>query len=101
MPQIIYTMKNLRKVTPQGKEILKGIDLDVTEDALDWLARLGYDPIYGARPLKRVIQKHIVNPLAERMLAGEFVEGDTVSVTSNHGGEFTFTKTGLPARPRK
>lgn len=64
----------------------KGITLDVTDDAKDWLAKLGYDPMYGARPLKRVIQKHIVNVMSERILRGDFNDGDTVEVgLDSHG----------------
>jgi len=48
-----------------------GIQLSASEEALDWLAQLGYDPQYGARPLKRVIQKHILNELSKEILAGK------------------------------
>jgi ATP-dependent Clp protease ATP-binding subunit ClpB len=69
-----------------------GITIEVTEDAKDWLAKLGYDPIFGARPLKRVIQKHIVNPLSERILTGEFGTGDTVRIDLDHQGLVEFTR---------
>ncbi|MEE9225489.1 MAG: ATP-dependent chaperone ClpB [Bacteroidota bacterium] len=62
------------------------IILEFTEEAKDWLAKLGYDPTYGARPLKRVIQKHVVNGLSERILAGEFSSGDVVEVDLNKQG---------------
>ncbi len=68
------------------------ITLEVTDDAKDWLARLGYDPIYGARPLKRVIQKQIVNPLSGKILEGEFAAGDTVEVGLDARGLIAFTK---------
>jgi len=48
-----------------------GIHLTASDEALDWLAQLGYDPQYGARPLKRVIQKHILNELSKEILAGK------------------------------
>jgi len=48
-----------------------GIQLTASDEALDWLAQLGYDPQYGARPLKRVIQKHILNELSKEILAGK------------------------------
>ena len=48
-----------------------GITLEASEEALDWLAQLGYDPQYGARPLKRVIQKQILNELSKQILAGK------------------------------
>jgi len=58
----------------------KEIALNVSEDAKDWLAQIGYDVTYGARPLKRVIQKYLVNPLSQELLAGKFVDGDTIKV---------------------
>jgi ATP-dependent Clp protease ATP-binding subunit ClpA len=70
----------------------KGIVIDVTEEAKDWLAKLGYDPTFGARPLKRVIQKHIVNALSERLLMGDFGGGDTVEIGLDHRGLIEFTK---------
>jgi ATP-dependent Clp protease ATP-binding subunit ClpB len=67
-----------------------GIELEVTDEALTLLAREGYDPAYGARPLRRVIQRRIENPLARRILAGEFGQGDTVRVDVSPDGELTF-----------
>ncbi len=58
------------------------IRLDLDEDALEWLAERGYDPAYGARPLKRVIQKELQDPLAERILLGEVRDNSVVEVTS-------------------
>jgi ATP-dependent Clp protease ATP-binding subunit ClpB len=58
----------------------RGISLELTPEARELLGDLGYDPVYGARPLKRVIQKRLVDPLALAMLQGEFGEGDTVRV---------------------
>jgi len=58
----------------------RGLKLIVSESGQEWLARTGYDPAYGARPLKRVIQRHIVDLLATALLAGRFGEGDTVRV---------------------
>ncbi len=54
--------------------------LTITDEALDYLAATGYDPVYGARPLKRAIQQHIENPLAQEILAGKFVPGDTIQI---------------------
>jgi ATP-dependent Clp protease ATP-binding subunit ClpB len=54
--------------------------LNVTDAAADWLARTGYDPIYGARPLKRLIQKDIENPLSLEILKGTFTDGDTIKI---------------------
>ena len=51
-----------------------------------WLAEAGYDPVYGARPLKRVIQRELQNPLAELILKGRITDGETVAVTAGEGG---------------
>ena len=68
-----------------------GMSLVLTEAASDQLVEVGYDPIYGARPLKRAIQKLIENPLANELLAGHFSSGDVISVeVSDH--MFVFTK---------
>jgi ATP-dependent Clp protease ATP-binding subunit ClpB len=56
------------------------IGIELSSEAVDALVEEGYDPVYGARPLKRVIQKRIENPLASRLLAGEFGPGDTIRV---------------------
>jgi len=64
--------------------------LDVTDEAKDWLAKLGYDISYGARPLKRVIQKHIINPLSARLLEGRYVGGETVRVVLDDAGLIDF-----------
>ena len=58
------------------------IELALDEDARRWLAAKGYDPAYGARPLKRVIQKQLQDPLAEKILAGEVRDGDVVKITA-------------------
>ncbi|MEM9231122.1 MAG: ATP-dependent chaperone ClpB [Pseudomonadota bacterium] len=62
------------------------IQLDLSADARTWLADQGYDPVYGARPLKRVIQRSIQNPLAELLLSGEVLDGETVDVTATADG---------------
>jgi len=58
------------------------IDLDLDGAATDWLANAGYDPVYGARPLRRVIQRSLQNPLASQILEGRINDGDTVHVTA-------------------
>ena len=63
----------------------RGIGLELTPEARTLLGDLGYDPVYGARPLKRVIQKRLVDRLALSMLRGEFGDGDTVRVTAADG----------------
>jgi ATP-dependent Clp protease ATP-binding subunit ClpB len=60
------------------------IELDT--DARTWLANAGYDPVYGARPLKRVIQKELQNTLANRILAGEIKDGETIQVSAGKDG---------------
>ncbi|MEG6507714.1 ATP-dependent chaperone ClpB [Methyloligella sp. 2.7D] len=62
------------------------ITLDMDDAAKDWLGEKGYDPAYGARPLKRVIQKYVQDPLAELLLAGKVHDGETVKVTAGEGG---------------
>ena len=69
----------------------RDLQLEVSNDAKDFLAHVGYDPTYGARPLKRAIQRHLENGLAEDILAGRFVAGDMVRVGVEKG-ELTFAK---------
>jgi ATP-dependent Clp protease ATP-binding subunit ClpB len=58
------------------------IELELGEDARAWLADKGYDPVYGARPLKRAIQRYVQDPLSERILSGEFPDGSHIHVSS-------------------
>jgi ATP-dependent Clp protease ATP-binding subunit ClpB len=62
------------------------ITLDLDQAALKWLADEGYDPVFGARPLKRVIQTALQNPLAEMLLAGDVMDGDTITVSAGADG---------------
>ncbi|MGB0683478.1 MAG: ATP-dependent chaperone ClpB [Magnetovibrionaceae bacterium] len=64
----------------------RGIAMDLDQAAVTWLANAGYDPVYGARPLKRVIQKHLQNPLASLILEGRIGEGEAVQVSAGEGG---------------
>jgi ATP-dependent Clp protease ATP-binding subunit ClpB len=75
----------------------RGIEVELTGAARELLGNLGYDPTYGARPLKRVIQKRLVDKLALAILEGEFADGDTVRVDAAEG-ELVFTKAGAGAR---
>jgi ATP-dependent Clp protease ATP-binding subunit ClpB len=61
------------------------LGLNVSNEALDYLAASGYDPVYGARPLKRAVQQHIENPLAQEILSGKFSPGDTISIDVKKG----------------
>ncbi len=74
----------------------RGIEVELSADARTLLGNLGYDPVYGARPLKRVIQKQLVDKLALALLEGEFAEGDTVRVDAAEG-ELVFTRSSEPA----
>jgi ATP-dependent Clp protease ATP-binding subunit ClpB len=76
----------------------RGMTLVVTDEAKTQLAREGYDPAFGARPLKRTIQERVENPLASRVLRGEFAEGDTVRCSFT-GGAFVFEKELAGATP--
>jgi ATP-dependent Clp protease ATP-binding subunit ClpB len=58
------------------------IELELGEDARNWLADKGYDPVYGARPLKRAIQRYVQDPLSERILSGDFPDGSRIHVSS-------------------
>jgi ATP-dependent Clp protease ATP-binding subunit ClpB len=73
----------------RGRLRERGVELELTEAAAGLLAREGYDPVYGARPLKRLVQRRIENPLAQRLLAGEVRDGDVVVVDAD-GEELTF-----------
>ncbi|MCC6865001.1 MAG: AAA family ATPase [Ignavibacteria bacterium] len=66
------------------------INLSITDDAKDWLAKIGYDITFGARPLKRTIQNHITNILSEKIISGEILPGENVKVTVNDAGKFLF-----------
>jgi ATP-dependent Clp protease ATP-binding subunit ClpB len=76
-----------------GKRLAeRKIGLEVAKDAKELLAERGFDPVYGARPLKRTIQRDVQNPLAMKILAGEFGEGDTAVIGVDKKGELTFAK---------
>ncbi|WP_170530445.1 ATP-dependent chaperone ClpB [Ruegeria arenilitoris] len=76
------------------------IDLVLDDAAKEWLANEGYDPVFGARPLKRVIQRALQNPLAEALLAGDIRDGDTVPVTAGPDGLIIGDRLGTSDRPR-
>ena len=80
--QLVYLRKRLQE---------RSMDLTLDDAARDLLGQAGFDPVYGARPLKRAIQQQIENPLAQKILQGEFVPGDRVRI-SVRGGELTFAK---------
>jgi ATP-dependent Clp protease ATP-binding subunit ClpB len=80
--QLIYLRKRLQE---------RSMDLTLDDAARDLLGEAGFDPVYGARPLKRAIQQQIENPLAQKILQGEFVPGDRIRI-GVHSGELTFAK---------
>ncbi|MEE9603526.1 MAG: hypothetical protein V3V75_09490, partial [Thermoguttaceae bacterium] len=79
----------IKKLRGQLQE--KGIELEVTTAAIDEIAKEGYDPTFGARPLKRVIQQRIQNPLAVELLKREFSDGSRVKIDCQNG-EFAFER---------
>src|SRR2546421_319938 len=80
--QLIYLRKRLAE---------RNMDLTLDDRARDLLGEAGFDPVYGARPLKRAIQQQIENPLAQKILQGEFGPGDRIRVTA-HEGQLSFAK---------
>ena len=87
-------IKQIARIQLRGLEkrlAERGIRITLTEKAYDLLANIGFDPVYGARPLKRAIQQQIENPLAQQILSGAFVSGDTVKVDAE-GSRLVFVK---------
>ena len=78
----------------QFEELLvgKNLSLSISDEAKDWLAELGFDISFGARPLKRTIQRHLVNPLSQELLANNFERGDTIVVNVGDRGNLLFSK---------
>ncbi|MDX6582826.1 MAG: ATP-dependent Clp protease ATP-binding subunit ClpB [Solirubrobacterales bacterium] len=79
-----------------GRVRERGIEIELSDDARTLLGNLGYDPTYGARPLKRVIQRELIDKLALKLLEGEFSDGDVIEVDVADG-ELTFTRTAARA----
>ena len=107
-PELINRIDEIVVFHPLNREQLRGIaaiqtqylskrlqdrdlDLSFTEAALDLIAAEGFDPVYGARPLKRAIQNEIENPLAQEILSGKFLPGDIIEVDASDG-EFIFNR---------
>ena len=97
-PEFLNRLDEVLLFTRLGRENMKGIvDIqlarlrkmlddrqivfEIDDDGLAWLANAGYDPVYGARPLKRVIQRSLQNPLANRILEGKIHDGDRIKVS--------------------
>jgi ATP-dependent Clp protease ATP-binding subunit ClpC len=77
-----------------------GLKVELTEKAVDWLAREGFDTDFGARPLRRALQKYVESPLSIRLLSGEFSNGDSILVDVDDEDKITFTRAG-GASPHK
>ena len=80
-------MKDLRKRLAD-----RDLSITLSDEALDELAKVGYDPEFGARPLRRAIQNQIEDPLADALLAGQYQAGDTIKVALDDDKQFVFTK---------
>ena len=79
----------------------RNVTIELSSAAKEWLAERGYDRLYGARPLSRVIQEHIKKPLAEELLFGKLVKGGSVKVTMKDGKlDFEIIEAALPALPK-
>ncbi len=108
-PEFINRIDEIVVFHPLGQEQMAGIadiqlsrlrqrlqeremNIVLSDEALHQLVAVGYDPVYGARPLKRAIQQQIENPLSVKLLAGEFEAGDTIHVTVDNDGELSFDK---------
>ena len=77
--------KNLQKMLKQ-----QDITIHITEEAIDWLSQLGYDPQFGARPLKRVLQKRIINELSKQILSGNVTKEDVILISLDDSKQFIF-----------
>jgi ATP-dependent Clp protease ATP-binding subunit ClpB len=83
-----------------GRVSERGVEVELTDGARELIGNMGYDPTYGARPLKRVIQKRLVDPLALGLLKGDYAPGDTIVVDAEEGAlAFTRTRAAQPQAP--
>jgi ATP-dependent Clp protease ATP-binding subunit ClpC len=84
-----------------GRLAEHGLQIELTEEARAWLAKEGYDPQFGARPVRRTLERYVENPLSRKLLAGELIEGETVvvDVTENEEGQPSLTFSGRPPAP--
>ncbi len=92
------TSKEIRKIAElqfrkvKNKLLQNNIEISISEEALEWLSKIGFDIHFGARPIKRAIQKHIVDELAIKILSGVFNPGDKILVDCDDNGCFNFIK---------
>ena len=89
----IQQIVDLRVRDVEARLAAHKVTISLTDPAKVWLAREGFDPVYGARPLRRTVQRYVEDPMSRRLLAGEFAEGDHVIVDADENG-LTFAKTG-------
>jgi ATP-dependent Clp protease ATP-binding subunit ClpC len=85
----------------QGRLAERKLNLELTAAAKSWLVKQGYDPVYGARPLRRAIERYVENPLSAKILQGEFADGDRVSVDVGEEGLTFSLKKGTKAAARR
>ena len=99
------TMSEIREIVRlqlkavQSLAAQNAVVLECSDELQEWIAKVGYDPLFGARPLKRVIQKYVTNPLAERILDRSIGEGDTVEVGLDRRGMVEFVTRGRTNAP--
>ena len=92
------TKSDIRKVVDIQIELLarrlekNNIKLKIDDESKDWIGKLGYDIVYGARPIKRTIQKYLSNPLSEKILNADFLPGDTIKISLDKKGLIEFNK---------
>ena len=89
---VVDEIENLIKNAIDSMEGKGNINLSITEDALNWLAEISYDVNYGARPIKRMIQKKIVDPLSMYILSDELEDDSAIEIGTDGDGKFTFDK---------
>jgi ATP-dependent Clp protease ATP-binding subunit ClpC len=82
---VVLMMRDLQKRLAE-----RNLNIELSDAAKAWLVKVGYDPAYGARPLRRAIEQHVETPLANRILAGEFADGGTIRVDYTEAGGLTF-----------
>ena len=88
-PEVVHRVVDKFIVQLEGQLADRNVTIELFDEARDWLAKKGYDRLYGARPLARVIQEHVKKPLADKLLFGELVDGGHVKVTV-HDGNLAF-----------
>jgi ATP-dependent Clp protease ATP-binding subunit ClpB len=98
-PEEIHRIVDIQMRDLQKRLVERKITLELTEEARKTLAERGYDPVFGARPLKRAIQRMVENPLAVEILAGKFREGDHIVVDTKNRETFTFRKKAAVEQP--